>query len=570
MWTNDDIAEVLEHLRVQGNDDARFEAKSCARTIGTSVWESVSAFANTKGGVLLLGISEDGDFSPVPGFDANHIASQFMDGMGDGNPQGARLTNPPEYDVSRCEQNGLSFLVIDIHENGIQHKPCYLTARGPQTGGYRRMDDKDLRLSPTEVFEMTHALTPSSADRMVVPEADVSDLNAEAVDRVLAEHRNSKALRGTDTRLERMTRLNMVNKVGEVRLAGLLAAGQYPQQYYPKLIIDVVAHPGVEKSAVEGPRFVDRVHCDGNMPEAIEQAVEAIAKNLRAPTFVVGVGARTDSEIPKEVLREVVANAVVHREYDAQFLGESVAVDIYPDRVEVSNPGGLWGGVTLATIGSGVSCCRNATLMQLLHQIPYDDANDVTVEGGGSGIPLVIREMKSHALGEPVFRATPDRFTVVLGRYGVEQQENRDWLDHVGVPLTRHERMALLLLKRHGDMTVPQLHVALYLDSDDIRVILHRLVQARLADEIGPDRYALAEKVDGGEPSGGRKGLTASESAILSVLSADKPLDVREIGRRSGRGLPTTRKALSRLVKRGLVLATAPPRSRNRKYLLKR
>ena len=48
MWTNDDIAEVLEHLRVQGNDDARFEAKSCARTIGTSVWESVSAFANTK------------------------------------------------------------------------------------------------------------------------------------------------------------------------------------------------------------------------------------------------------------------------------------------------------------------------------------------------------------------------------------------------------------------------------------------------------------------------------------------------------------------------------------------
>ena len=162
-----------------------------------------------------------------------------------------------------------------------------------------------------------------------------------------------------------------------------------------------------------------------------------------------------------------------------------MTVDIYPDRVEVSNPGGLWGGVTLATIGSGVSCCRNATLMQLLHQIPYDDANDVTVEGGGSGIPLVIREMKSRALGEPVFRATPDRFTVVLGRYGVEQQENRDWLDHVGVPLTRHERMALLLLKRHGDMTVPQLHVALYLDSDDIRVILHRLVQARLADEIG-------------------------------------------------------------------------------------
>lgn len=118
-------------------------------------------------------------------------------------------------------------------------------------------------------------------------------------------------------------------------------------------------------------------------------------------------------------------------------------------------------------------------------------------------------------------------------------------------------------------MTVPQLHVALYLDSDDIRVILHRLVQARLADEIGPDRYALAEKVDGEEPSGAVRVLRHRNPRYcpycrrISHLMSTKSAVARE-------GLPTTRKALSRLVKRGLVLATAPPRSRNRKYLLKR
>ncbi|WP_226839119.1 ATP-binding protein [Bifidobacterium subtile] len=112
------------------------------------------------------------------------------------------------------------------------------------------------------------------------------------------------------------------------------------------------------KSGAGMVRFLDRVLCDGNMPEAIEQAVEATAKNLRTPTLVSGAGAKTDTEIPREVLREVIANAVIHREYGDFFLGESVSVDIYPDRVEVSSPGGLWGGVTPDTIGNGESRCQ--------------------------------------------------------------------------------------------------------------------------------------------------------------------------------------------------------------------
>lgn len=286
------------------------------------------------------------------------------------------------------------------------------------------MDDKDIRLSATEVFEFENAALPSPADRGIVPEATLNDLNDEVVERIIMIHQGSKALRGTITRTDQMARLNMTDNSGRVRLAGLLAAGQYPQQYYPKLLIDVSVHPDVEKSDPDGPRFLDRVLCDGNMPEAIDQAVETVAKNLRTPTFVVGAGARTDTEIPKEVLREVIANAVIHREYDSRFTGEAVAVDVYPDRVEVSNPGGLWGGVTLENIANGISRCRNTTLVQLMHKIPYSREDAVTVEGGGTGIPLIIREMASRALGEPKFVASPDRFTVTLARYGVEYQQN--------------------------------------------------------------------------------------------------------------------------------------------------
>lgn len=293
------------------------------------------------------------------------------------------------------------------------------------------MDDKDIRLSATEVFEFENAALPSPADRGIIPEATLNDLNDEVVERIIMIHQGSKALRGTITRTDQMARLNMTDNSGRVRLAGLLAAGQYPQQYYPKLLIDVSVHPDVEKSDPDGPRFLDRVLCDGNMPEAIDQAVETVAKNLRTPTFVVGAGAGTDTGIPKEVLREVIANAVIHREYDSRFTGEAVAVDVYPDRVEVSNPGGLWGGATLENIANGISRCRNTTLVQLMHKIPYSREDAVTVEGGGTGIPLIIREMASRALGEPKFEASPDRFTVTLARYGVEYQQNHQWLEHL-------------------------------------------------------------------------------------------------------------------------------------------
>lgn len=571
MWTDDEMRRVLERLRRQGNDDGHFEAKSCATDIGSSVWESVSAFANTSGGTLLLGISEEDRFRPVNGFDQNRIAAKFMEGMGDGNPQGVRLTNPPEYEISRCEYADKPFLVIDIHENPIEDKPCYVTAKGPKSGGYRRMDDKDIRLSATEVFEFENATLPSPADRGIVPEATLNDLNDEVVERIIMIHQGSKALRGTITRTDQMARLNMTDNSGRVRLAGLLAAGQYPQQYYPKLLIDVSVHPDVEKSDPDGPRFLDRVLCDGNMPEAIDQAVEAVAKNLRTPTFVIGAGARTDTEIPKEVLREVIANAVIHREYDSRFTGEAVAVDVYPDRVEVSNPGGLWGGVTLENIANGISRCRNTTLVQLMHKIPYSREDAVTVEGGGTGIPLIIREMASRALGEPKFEASPDRFTVTLARYGVEYQQNRQWLEHLQTGLDRHEQTILLMLRRQGTMNVEQLHTSLRIDSDDIRKILTTLIAKGLVRNSDNGAYTLTNDNTtsaGVEPLTLTRSdtLTVAERQLLKTLSPSEAMSARKISEMTDRSLPSVRKLLRRLVGAGMVIATAPPSSKNRQY----
>ncbi|MGJ5589739.1 AlbA family DNA-binding domain-containing protein, partial [Micrococcus lylae] len=104
------------------------------------IWETVSAFANTRGGRILLGVSEAGGFVPAEGFDPQRVIDQFVSGMGDGG-QPPQLTNPPVYTIERAELEGRPVVAVDIAENDLGRKPCWRTAQGTEKGSYKRVDD---------------------------------------------------------------------------------------------------------------------------------------------------------------------------------------------------------------------------------------------------------------------------------------------------------------------------------------------------------------------------------------------------------------------------------------------
>ena len=422
--TPEEIASLLQMLRAQRQDNQSVEAKECGGGLSKDVWESVSAFANTAGGLLLLGISERNGFAPVDAFDAQRVCDQFVDGMGDGNPAGSRISNPPHYDLALATVEGSTVLAIEVAEASPQTKPCYITARGIQNGSYKRVGDKDIRLSPTEIFEMQNAYLPSEADRELVAEATLEDLDPDIVEEALGRlsRENSRALRGAQTQAAKLGRLGIVDTQGGIRLAGLVAAGYYPQQFYPMLVVDVAAHPANEKAQGGPVRFLDRVVCEGPAGEIVEQAVVAILRNLRTTSVVRG-SVRTDApEIPEEALREAIANAVVHREYAPVFRGQVINVDIYPNRVEIANPGSLWGGKTLDNLDDGTSRCRNTTLMKLMRivsgQGPGSGVRGMYVEGQGSGIAMMVQAMRARGLADPIFANLGDGFRVTLLRPG--------------------------------------------------------------------------------------------------------------------------------------------------------
>ena len=78
------------------------------------------------------------------------------------------VTHAPRYELNRGEVDGLRVLLVRIFELELKAKPCYIGARGVQNGSYKRVDDKDIKMSPAELYELQSALLPSDADGTVV------------------------------------------------------------------------------------------------------------------------------------------------------------------------------------------------------------------------------------------------------------------------------------------------------------------------------------------------------------------------------------------------------------------
>lgn len=557
---NLDFEDIIQRLRRQGSDDGEVEAKACSEDLSKDIWETVSAFANTSGGIIILGLSESNNFTPVESFDPNRIIDQFVSACSRGLPNESKVDPVPDYEIQRMEYEGHQLLAIRIEELPPESKPCYVKSKGINTGSYKRVDDRDDRLSSTEIYEMRNSMIPSKADREAVEGSSLDDLNQEMVDLLIERQRNSKALRGIDSTEQGLYRLSVLTKNGEATLSGLLSMGNYPQQYFPKLFIDVTAHPGTQKSDPNGPRFLDRVLCEGYLSEVINEAIIATMKNLKTYSYVNGATRTEEPEIPIDVIREAIVNAVVHREYNTLFKGQAVSVDIYTDRVEITNPGALWGGKTIRNLDDGQSRCRNQFLMNLLSRLPGIGDQGTYAEGQGSGIALMKRGMKAKALGSPRFYARMDSFTVVLPRGGAGNIDNPEWYkEKLGIDLDPLERSILAVLKRKGRLHPYDVHKELGIDSYEAEAQLAYFNMMGVVKEEKDGSYSLIE------------GITSSQEVIwdiLSILSADKPMSMRELQEISHMNINTLRARMAKYVKEEKVIATAPPTDRNRKYLL--
>ena len=152
--------------------------------------------------------------------------------------------------------------------------------------------------------------------------------------------------------------------------------------------------------------FIDRKEFAGPIYEQIDEAYHFVLRHINMGAQIDGEYRKDVYELPISAVRESIANAVLHRSYQDR---SCVQVCIYDDRMEVSSPGMLYGGLDIETAKTGKSTCRNEAIAEAFHYMHI-------VEAWGTGIPRIINRCNEYGLLAPVFEEFGDGFKVTLFR----------------------------------------------------------------------------------------------------------------------------------------------------------
>lgn len=409
----DDLVATVERMRALGTDDQRVEVKG---SVGQAVLSTLSAFSNGDGGVLVIGLSEEDGFRPVPSFDP--VAEQ--DRL---TTMCQKLTPTVRPFIDFVEFEGRPVMIARVEPMGSRQRPCYVTARGRYGGSYLRTGDGDQRLQKYEVDRLIEEQTQPRWDEAVVSAAGLSDLDRLQLDRYLEDQRVLRPKTFSEGREVALRRLGLV--IGaHPTLAGLLSLGAYPQEWFPKLSIAFTEYPGTSKGDLGSDlRLVDKAIFEGSIPAMVEASVAKVASNMRTAGRVEGAFRRDLPDYPLVAVREAVTNALMHRDYSPDAQGTQVQINLYVDRLEISNPGGLYGPVTLRTLGrANLSSSRNQRLSTLLESVTFPGGGSVA-ENRGTGIAVMQSQLSKALMPPPEFRDDLSSFTVVFRRRSVAPEE---------------------------------------------------------------------------------------------------------------------------------------------------
>jgi ATP-dependent DNA helicase RecG len=347
--------------------------------------ETLAAMANTHGGTLLVGVSPRAD-RPVGVDDAANAINRVVE---------AALSIEPRLIIPfprLIQIKGSPMVVVQI-PRGMP----YVYA----------LDGRYL----TRINAANSPLSPDLLRRLILERGDVT-FEAEPVRRasrddldwaqVEAYTSNLGGMGGIPAEQILLKRGCLVSINGELRPthAGILLFGKDPQQFLRSADITAARFAGMEMGDI-----FTRQDIAGTLPQQIRRAETFLVDNLRKGVQLSEQMARTEQmEYPLKAVRELVVNAVAHRDYSIQ--GDGIRLYLFSDRLEITSPGGLPGPVTIDNIVDE-RFSRNSTIVQVLSDMGY-------IERLGYGVDRVLALMREMNLPEPEFAETAGGFRVTL------------------------------------------------------------------------------------------------------------------------------------------------------------
>jgi ATP-dependent DNA helicase RecG len=391
-----------------------WEFKSARGGLPGDLWESYSAFANTEGGVIVLGAREEpGGLISLDGLSEERVRQYQRDIWNTLNNRGKVSLNLCRNEDLRLHPIGGEFLLsLHVPIAGRGQKPVYLD-RQPLGNTFKRQNEGDYHCQDPEVRRMFADAEQTPADYRILEGFDLKDLDHQSLTQYRQRFRAAKgdhpwlALEDREL-LEKLQgwRLDRTSGQEGLTLAGLLMFGK------SDVIKDPAAAPNFFPDYREkldpAIRWTDRIYPDGTWEANLFQFYQRIWTKLSAglPTpFHLEAGMRRDETPAHKALREAFVNALIHADY---YCPGGTVIERYPDRFEIENPGTLLVSFDQYRRG-GVSECRNKGLQQMFLMIGGG-------EKAGSGVDTILKGWRSRHWRTPLMKrlSDPDRVLLIL------------------------------------------------------------------------------------------------------------------------------------------------------------
>ena len=430
----EELRQLVLDIKRLKSESQTVELKTAEHGCPTRLFDTLSSFSNQDdGGIIIFGIDEADNYSVKGVYDAQDLQKRVTEQCKQMEPQVRAL-------FTICEIEEKVVVSAEIPSVDVAERPVFYRGVGRVKGSYIRVGESDELMSEYEIYSYEAFRKRIRDDIRVVEDARMSMWDENRIQnylKVVKEERRNLAENVSD---KEILELMGVVKEGVPTLAGEMTFSKYPQTFFPQLCITAVALPGVEHGTTgdEGERFLDNKRITGAIPDMLEEAVEFVRKNSRSKTIITEDGKRVDRpEYPIKAVREAILNALVHRDYSMHTENVPIRIEMYRDRMEITNSGGLYGKITIDALGKVRPETRNAVLANILELLKI-------TENRYSGIPTMRQEFANVALPAPIFEVVHGEFKVTMknGYYNENIPIADAIVEFCSVPRSRAEIIA--------------------------------------------------------------------------------------------------------------------------------
>jgi ATP-dependent DNA helicase RecG len=482
---------------------------------------AITALSNTDGGVVLIGVRDDGSI----------VGRSLTEGLENAIHQAALTVHDPgRYRIRELRVGDQNVVVVSVAER---------TQGFAQTSDGQVLVRRGARSTPLVGAELLSFVTSRALSRFDVTDSGVP---ASASDADLIEEIREAFRWRPDRVPQRLAEMKLATESDPPNLtvAGALVTLDDPQSYLGKTFIEVLRFPD------EGQEYDRREEFRGPAQDQISNATRFVMDELGTDLIVSGVRRYELPRVPEVVLREAIANAVAHRSYEE--VGRAIRIELRPDRVIVISPGGLPEPVTEENIREAQSA-RNIVLIRVLRQLQL-------AEDAGRGIDVMQDSMAEALLDPPTFRDLGHAVEVTLPIHGPISPQERAWVFEIESrgQLEPADRIPLVHAARGEVLTNARVRALLGVDSRDAaRASLQRLRDAGFLEqqgERGGATYILASSIRA--PAAFRMSPAALRDYVID-MARETPLTNSRVRQATGLNRGEARRLLQQLVADGIL-----------------